>query len=264
MKTIETTLTFVCLLRSTSKLRFLALSFMLIGIFTLQSSATINPENIVGEWHFDEGSGKTAKDSSGNGNDGELMNGPGWAGGKAGKALTFDGKDDFVDMSEITLDSTAITITAWIKGPFGGTGDEAVAYGGGDVGGSFILRTPGGNSLQVWVSNGAAAYFFASPEGTISPEDWIHVAATAEGNEFKIYIGGVLKAEGSQAGYEVAQSESFMVGKTRNRDRSFKGSIDEVALFNVALTKGDINSIIAVATVSHKGTLTTTWGRLKQ
>jgi hypothetical protein len=249
MKTTVTTLT-VCI------------SLILICTFTLKSSAKIDPKTIVGEWHFDEGSGKTAKDTSGNGNDGKLMNDPIWVNGKVGKALAFDGKDDFVDMSDITLDSSAITITAWIKGPFGGTGDEAVAYGGGDVGGSFILRTPGGNAIQVWVSNGAAAYFFASPEATISPEGWYHIAATAEGNEFKIYIGGVLKAEGSQAGYEVAKSESFMVGKTRNRDRSFKGTIDEVALFSVALTKGDINSI-ATAAVSPKGNLTTTWGRLK-
>jgi len=232
---------------------------MLTGI----TSATIDPKTIVGEWHFDEGSGDAAKDSSKNKYDGVLMNGSEWVQGKVGKALSFDGKDDFVDMSEITLDSSAITITAWIKGPFGGTGDEAVAYGGGDVGGSFILRTPGGNALQVWVSNGAAAYFFASPEGTISPEVWIHVAATAEGNEFKIYINGVLKAEGSQANYEVAKSESFMVGKTRNRDRSFKGTIDEVALFNVALTEADVKSIIAAAAVSPSGKLTTTWGRLK-
>lgn len=232
-------------------------------VFTGQTFAKIDPQTIVGEWHFNEGSGKTAKDSSGNGNDGELMNDPGWTGGKAGKALAFDGKDDFVDMSEITLDSTAITITAWIKGPFLGTGDEAVAYGGGDVGGSFILRTPGGNALQVWVSNGAAAYFFASPEGTISPEGWMHVAATAKGNEFKIYIDGVLKAEGSQAGYEVAKSESFMVGKTRNRDRSFKGTIDEVALFNVALTQADVKSVFAAAAVSPTGKLATTWSSIK-
>ena len=252
MKTIVARLTIVCV------------SLMVISlILAEQCDAKIDPKTIVGEWHFDEGNGEKAKDSSKNNYDGVLMNGPKWVKGKVGKALSFDGEDDFVDMSDITLDSLAITITAWIKGPFGGTGDEAVAYGGGDVKGSFILRTPGGEAIQVWVSNGAAAYFFASQKGTISLEDWIHVAATAEGNEFKIYINGVLKAEGSQAGYEVANSESFMVGKTRNRDRSFKGTIDEVALFNVALTEADVKSVFAAA-VSPASKLTTTWADIKR
>ena len=247
------------------RLTIICISFIIVSLmFAGISDAKIDPETIVGEWHFDEGSGEKAQDSSTNGYDGTLNNAPKWVEGKVGKALAFDGKDDFVDMSEITLDSSAITTTAWIKGPFLASETEIVAYGGGDVGGSFIWRTPGINAIQVWVSNGAAAYFFASPGESISPDEWCHVAATAEGSEFKLYVNGVLKAEDSQAGYEVAQSESFMVGKTRNRERYFKGTIDEVALFNVALTEADINSVIASAAVSPKGKLTTTWGHLKK
>ncbi len=61
------------------------------------SSAKIDPKNIVGMWLFDEGKGDIAKDSSGNKNDGTLMNDPKWVDGKKkpGKALEFDGKDDW-------------------------------------------------------------------------------------------------------------------------------------------------------------------------
>jgi hypothetical protein len=49
---------------------------------------------LVGWWKFDEGSGTVAYDSSGNGNDGNLTNGPTWTTGKIGGALSFDGVND--------------------------------------------------------------------------------------------------------------------------------------------------------------------------
>ena len=51
---------------------------------------------LVGWWKFDEGSGSVAYDSSGNGNDGNLMNGPTWTAGKIRGALSFDGMNDYV------------------------------------------------------------------------------------------------------------------------------------------------------------------------
>ena len=85
-------------------LRWLLLILIVIGlIFTGQSSAKIDSKSIVGVWLFDEGSGKTARDSSGKGNDGELMNNPKWVSGKFGKALEFDGKDDWAKRLIVTL-----------------------------------------------------------------------------------------------------------------------------------------------------------------
>ncbi|MFQ5406103.1 MAG: class III signal peptide-containing protein, partial [Candidatus Micrarchaeia archaeon] len=49
---------------------------------------------LVGSWNFNEGTGTTARDSSGNNNDGTLTNGPKWTVGKFRKGLQFDGKDD--------------------------------------------------------------------------------------------------------------------------------------------------------------------------
>ena len=56
-------------------------------------------EGLVGWWKFDETEGNIASDSSGNGNDGNLINGPTWTEGKIGGALSFDGVDDFVEVS---------------------------------------------------------------------------------------------------------------------------------------------------------------------
>jgi type II secretory pathway pseudopilin PulG len=60
-------------------------------------------QGLVGYWSFDEGSGNIARDYSGNGNNGTLYNfnftaTSGWVDGKVGKALSFDGVDDYVEV----------------------------------------------------------------------------------------------------------------------------------------------------------------------
>ena len=50
------------------------------------SSAEIDPKTVVGIWLFDEGTGKAAKDLSGNDNDGELMEGTKWEDGQFGES----------------------------------------------------------------------------------------------------------------------------------------------------------------------------------
>ena len=68
----------------------IVLSLMFAGV----SSAELDPKTVVGMWLFDEGKGDTAVDSSENGNDGELVNGPKWVkDGQFGSALEFDGNE---------------------------------------------------------------------------------------------------------------------------------------------------------------------------
>ena len=73
-------------------------------------------DGLVGYWSFDEGSGTTAHDSSGNRNDGTIY-GAAWTDGKFGKALSFDGIDDYalVPASASLNISDAVTIAAWMK-----------------------------------------------------------------------------------------------------------------------------------------------------
>ena len=61
------------------------------------SYAAIDPKTMVGAWTLDEGSGRIAKDSSLYKNDGTLKSAPNWVGGHFDKALSFDGKTDYID-----------------------------------------------------------------------------------------------------------------------------------------------------------------------
>jgi hypothetical protein len=71
---------------------------------------------LVGQWKFDENSGTTASDSSGNGNTGTLTSGAGWGVGQNGAAVNLDGLDDYVQVgaqSSLVMTS-AVSLSAWI------------------------------------------------------------------------------------------------------------------------------------------------------
>ena len=95
----------------------LLLVFMLAGCEVLQDWINHPPSesSLVAWWRFDESSGITVLDSSGNRNDGKIY-GASRVEGKSGKALRFDGVDDYVEVpSSDTLNlSDALTIEAWV------------------------------------------------------------------------------------------------------------------------------------------------------
>src|SRR3989338_9509033 len=106
--------------------RILKLGFILTLLFIFMPTHIANagiigkpPSNLglVGYWSFNEGIGPYAGDSSGNRNQGTLTNGPTWVDGKRGKALSFDGSNDYVNVASSTsLNITnAITISGWIN-----------------------------------------------------------------------------------------------------------------------------------------------------
>src|SRR5882672_3056514 len=83
--------------------------------FTTLGSAP-PPSGPIGSWSFSEGSGTVAADSSGNGLDGTLVNGPAFVAGPVGQALSFDGVDDYADVpSAPALDTFPLTVSVWIR-----------------------------------------------------------------------------------------------------------------------------------------------------
>ena len=92
-------------------------SFVLaLGLF-LTSTANAADPSLVGWWKFDEGSGGTAYDSSGYGNDGTLEGDPKWVPGYLAGAIQLDGIDDYIDCgNDPSVNITReITLAAWVK-----------------------------------------------------------------------------------------------------------------------------------------------------
>jgi len=239
-------------------------------LFTGQSEGEIDPESIAAAWLFDEGKGKVAKDISGNDYDGELKKNPLWVDGKFNSALEFSGGNyvEILDSSENLPfgASEPFTITAWVKNQGGGT---VIGKFNGGVIGAYIVIVSGGGTVTFhretapWGLSGTKAV----PQGKFG-----HVAATYDGAEMRIYVDGELDAKQDRGPQNTDSATPVLIGARFTGGAPsdfFAGTLDEVALFNVALSEEDIKSVMKnglspESAVSPSGKLTTTWGLLRK
>jgi len=242
------------------------------GMLTTRGYTEIDPETLMGMWLFDEGEDDTAVDSSGNGNDGTLE-GAAWIDGKFGKALEFNGASDYVDTGNDPITDVSATnvlsISAWVRRA-NDASSMLVA----------IRRTPGGYVLGVGVLGAGAnqvkmtkyaivdIYLGDFPQDT----DWHHLVGVWDEDGQTVYIDGELNGEsGNTADFSSAAAGSLLIGGDTGDQGFAEGAIDDVGIFNVALTEDDVNEImnkgLGLATgltpVSPQGRLTTVWGKIK-
>ncbi len=247
-------------------------AFLLISLIPVgQSLAEFDAENCVGMWLLDDASGDVAKDSSGNENDGTLMNDPKWVKGKIGSALELDGQDDWINMGDDPIlkppgDVTFVVWYYWIDGNY-------VLASGGQTSstGYAITHQPNDDTIWFGVNTSERAASTGYIPGT-SREDWHHLAGSYSDDEGKLtaYIDGKpVETVDAAEKANINQWPELHIGKPNNVENYYmQGIIDEVAIFNVALTQTDINAIMTrgleeALSVSASYKLTTKWGDIK-
>lgn len=227
--------------------------------------ARINPENIVGIWLFDEGEGDIAEDSSGNGNHLRLMNGTAWGEGKFGKALSFDGVDDFATATVPNAPQGADlrTVVGWAKSNNPGIKSGVVAYGNPAINCVFGFLHYNG----VWVSQlwGPSPWDLETKAKVDT--SWHHHAVLYDGKSLIHYFDGEEVANAPRNPTTVGTT--LIIGAEVDVNDWYNGFIDEVGFFNVALTVDDIKSIMTEGlkldtAVSSAGKLITTWAIIKR
>lgn len=258
-----------------TQLTMLSISLMIVSlILTGQSPALIDEKSIAGIWLLDDGTGKAAVDSSENGNDGELIGDPKWVAGKFGKALEFDGKDDMVDTSYSSDEqNSGFTILAWIK-PSIAISTQIVVAGRSNGGPQLNLNSSGKAMTGFKMDNGQFAHI--SGTTTFPKGKWTHIAGTYDGSVIKVYVDSVEEGTLKPSNPPGKNTYTVQIGAFDERlhgggyvGQFAPAAIDEVAVFNVALSKDDINAIItqglyrAALSVYFSGKLTSTWGKIK-
>ena len=233
-----------------------------------QSAAKIDPKAILGVWLFDDISGsKTVKDSSNNGKDGTLEGNQKLVEGKFGKALEFDGASTFVDVPVNLNEFQEVTEVVWTYtyNPPPGERYQIISNDGGSYGRCLMIRP-----ANYWIFNteGQAITYAVVP----TLNSWEHLAATWTTKEVKFYIDGKLVAKGTGDSPVYNDNATVNIGRCPFRNGDFyTGVLDEVALFNVALSDDDILNIatnglgkeLGIAAVSGTGKLATTWSQIK-
>ena len=195
----------------------------------------------VAYWRLGETAGSVAVDASGNGHHGTYTNGP--ALGQPGlivdadTAVSFDGVDDHVAVTQhadLKL-SGAVTVQAWVR-PSSFANDPRLLYQG--DGGAVILYqlfiTAGGAVAFTW-SDGAGLQGVVTSDGVIVVGNTYHVVATRSAALLtRIYVNGVQVAEATLTTAPPGDPSFFILGGLPGQ--FFDGTIDEVAVHNVALT----------------------------
>ena len=183
------------------------------------------PENLIDVWRFDEGTGNIATNSIG-AHDGEIF-GSKWNFGVYGDALEFDGVDDVVVVKDYpTFEITEnMTFMAWFQ-PTDTLTNRA-----------FIVKH---DSFYVSFGEQNQLKFGVQPQDvSVESTDnirsrWYHFAVTFDGKTMRIYINGQLNSE-LQNDVSIAPSEADLV-----IGQGFSGSIDEVRIYNKALSEDEI------------------------
>jgi len=165
----------------------------------------------------------------------------------AGYSVSFDGTNDYVDLgTSDLLNPSSLTVSVWIYINGAGAGSLPTIYSSsksanGQSGGIAIAYAS--NKIRFYLDRtGSSGWVFAESNSTVSTGQWYHLVGTWNGSTVTLYVDGVAQsttASASTIGYNTALPAT--IGKYTSN--YFNGLIDEVALFDSALSASNITSI---------------------
>ncbi len=221
------------------------------GRSTTSASVTVTvantgPSGLVGGWSFDEGAGPTAGDRSGRGNTGTLTGGPSWTtSGRYGGALVFDGVNDLVTIPDAaSLDLTnQLTMAAWVRPTALGSWKQVL-----------LKERPGGLAYALYATGNASQRPNATltiggdrevnAPAALATNTWTHLAMTYDGAVMRLYVNGSQVATRNQTGSTVVSAGPLQIGgNTIWNSEWFTGAIDDVRLYNRALTATEVVTV---------------------
>ncbi len=223
---------------------------------SVEASATtlLTNSNLLAHWSFDDSLGGTASDTAGGNHAGALVNGPTWTStGLLGYALSFDGVDDRVEVSDspaLNFTSTSsFTVSAWVDLPSlpnmtVGVVTKNAGAGEGNVYGITIDDT------NHWRFAGATADLV----GSVASTGWslVTVVQDASAGQRLLYVNGALvaSAAATQAGDGTGE---LVIGGTGVAGQYFAGKIDDVRIYGRALSPSEA-ALLATPNVTLPGT----------
>jgi hypothetical protein len=224
---------------------------------TVILTAVVQGQNPVGFWTFNEGSGTTAADSSGNGHTATLVNGVSWVAGQIGEAVSANAaKSQYVNIPSINLSNTnAVTVAFWSKRTYSTSGGHVLLeatsnYNNSTTGFGFFPDDSDCKGIQAALhgNSGYTAMCYKQPTSNV----WHHLAVVydkskAGASEVTLYIDG---AQQTPSGDTFTSDNTnnfgnnsiylFARGGTSEFD---SGAVDDLRLYSTALTAAQVKQI---------------------
>ncbi|MEF8900098.1 MAG: LamG-like jellyroll fold domain-containing protein [Halovenus sp.] len=200
----------------------------------------------------------TVLDASPSGNDG-TNNGATVVDGVVGNALELAGEGVWVDIpDDPSLGVEHVTIATWVSPE---PSERSYIFDG--RGHEYFLdefRTASGEPSErpeFGVSVGNTFYGCVAPEASVPDSEWYHVAGTYDGSEMRLYIDGELVQTNDAPSGPIdvspgpARIGNFTGAEDDSRDWTYDGAIDDLYVYNRALSQGAIQDLIGRAPVAH-------------
>jgi|GEM_PF-2042617 len=198
---------------------------------------------LVGHYTFDNAdmSGTAVTDKSGTGNNGTLVNGPISATGKLGEALLFDG-NDYVNLNAAMVNAQQdVTLAAWVYPTSVGNYPAIIAKTNEwvELGSEYVLGMYKNTGRPEFIMRGS----ITTSSNPLPLNQWSHVAVVNSATSCRIYVNGVLDTTCSAKPSPPSTADTWKIGTYVNGAGQFKGSIDDVRIYNRALSADEISAL---------------------
>lgn len=208
---------------------------------------------MVAGYSFDETSGTSASDSSGNNNT-AAINGASWVAGQYGNALSFNGNTNYLSIpnsASLDIEGTELSIAFWLS-PLATSGDTVLL-------GKFWNTTWSnpyyqygvelqGANRPIFVLGTTTGYRTAAMGGSVLPyNQWSHVAITFDGSQVKFYLNGSLVNTVAMATTITARGNGMRIGADTEAQQFYRGLLDELQIYKRTLSQTEVGTIMGQA-----------------
>ena len=205
-------------------------------------------DGLVAAYNFEENGNLIVADASGKGNHGTIREAARTDLGRYGKALLFDGINDWVTVNDsASLDlSSGYTLEAWVKPSSLGYRSLIAKE---DVGSyTYCLLSSDTGNLPAALADNGTSKILVRGNSVLPLNQWSHLTATYNGSQLRIYVNGVQVSSQAQTGLIKKTNGVLRIGGNNIWGEYFKGTLDDLRIYNRALTNSEIanNYVISV------------------
>lgn len=227
-------------------------------------SSTLDERALIAHYTFEE----SLEDLTGNHMHGAFLDSPTFLTAKKGelrdKALTLDGSSDYMQLPTALATHKEMTIAMWVRWKGNGSNQRIFDFGNGDSQYMYLTANAASNKMRFGMkNNGEEQYIDISK---LSTYQWKHVTITISNDSITAYIDGEQKAATADITIRPADFNPIFnyIGRSQFRNHSMlKGDIDDLRIYNYALSADEVNALYAEAcdieyTTNTSSTLITT------
>jgi len=215
------------------------------------TAETSTGDGLIGYWAFDEGVGTSAQDTSGAGHNG-AVNSAHWTAGKVNSALALDGSTSSVVTSAIPL-GNVFSLSVWVnpavttQTPYGRIAETQ--YNGG----LYLGLNSTGTKYKLIVNTGSGATgtcgaAYGCAEGGIVTSGWHQITTTFDGSIGRLYVDGALVANETFTAPPNTNYPLYLGRHYAATGYGWNGGIDEVRLYNRALSSAEVAALYSSPT----------------